>query len=305
MRAGGIPNRVATNKPTVPSFDEESDLGVDRFRVAWRNAFRDPSFVQYVQRKLPSSLDAMHDFDRNGNFSEDPSGYMNFLYDAVTALGISMCRAGSNVTFFGGVDIYSQFRRLDFEGASGRNKILNETGTRSYTTTSFIAWNVRVTDEVSNGEAVLEYVPSYVLDGEGWKGVSGNAFEFADGTTIAPASIPPVAFNDNYIGAPSKVIAYCLMAGVMISSAGAVVWTYYYRRDHVVDSAQPLFLVMAALGAFIMVLSIVPLSLEETVTTNKQTLDTACMLTPWLYFTGAGIAASGLLAKAKAVHKVR
>jgi 7 transmembrane sweet-taste receptor of 3 GCPR len=304
MRGGDMPDRIVTNKPTVPSYNEESDSGVDKFRVAWRNAHRDPTFVEYVQGKLPTSLDKVPDFVRNASFSDDPSGFQNFQYDALTALGIAMCRAGANTTFFTGDDIYGQFRRLDFEGASGRNKILNETGTRSYTTIAFIAWNVRITDEVSDGNSVIEYVPSYFLDGESWREVPGNAFEFADGSTTAPGSIPPVAFNYNYIGTPSRAVAWSFMAITMIAAVAALVWAIYYRANHVVNSAQPLFLIMAAVGAFVMVSSIVPLSLEEAVTTSQRSLNASCMLTPWLYFTGAGIAVSGLLAKAKAVHKV-
>lgn len=39
-----------------------------------------------------------------------------------------MCRAGEETEFFSGVQIFNEFRELDFEGASGNVRIFNETG---------------------------------------------------------------------------------------------------------------------------------------------------------------------------------
>jgi alpha-beta hydrolase superfamily lysophospholipase len=78
-----------------------------------------------------------------------------------------------------------------------------------------------------------------------------------------------------------------------------------HLHDHIVDSAQPLFLIVVSAGALIMTLAIVPLAFEETVTTSEQLLNAACMAVPWLYFIGTSIALSALLAKMNAVYKVR
>jgi 7 transmembrane sweet-taste receptor of 3 GCPR len=264
----------------------------------------DSTFIEYVRSKLPVSLDGTPNFNRKANFSQLPSGFLPFLYDAVTALGISMCRAGAQTTWFTGDDIYHQFRNLDFEGASGRNEIMNETGTRLVETITFVVWNVRIANVVSNGNALIEYVPTHSSEGGTWKEISGNAFEYADGTSIPPGSLPPVPFEYNYIGTVLRSVSYFFMSLVMICSLSSLVWTIVNRKNHVVDSAQPLFLIMTAIGVFIMASSIVPLSLDEAIVSRRRALDAACMLTPWLYFIGTSVAFGGLLAKAKAVHKV-
>jgi 7 transmembrane sweet-taste receptor of 3 GCPR len=304
MRGSGIPDSVIQDQPSTPKYNENSTVGDDRFRVAWRDALEDTAFVEYVRSKLPLSLDGTPNFDRKANFSQLPSGFLPFLYDAVTALGISMCRAGARTTWFTGDDIYHQFQNLDFEGASGRNQILNVTGTRLYETITFVVWNVRITNVVSNGNSLIEYVPTHSFEGGTWKEIPGNAFEYADGTNIPPGSLPPVPFEYNYIGSVLRSVSYSFMSLVMIASVASLVWTIVNRKNHVVDSAQPLFLIMTAIGVFIMASSIIPLSLDEAIVSQRRSLDAACMLTPWFYFIGTSIAFGGLLAKAKAVHKV-
>lgn len=287
------------------SVDPDSIIGSDRFRVSWRDALQDMAFVDFVQEKLPSSLDDKSGFNRSTEFTDDPHGFLNFNYDAITSLGLSMCMAGDNTTFFNGYDIYQQFLQLDFEGASGQIRILSESGSRDYKTIAFVVWNVRILGENAEGYSIIEYVPSYHYQNGRWTEILGNGFEFADGTKDIPESLPPLAFNYNYIGKPSRIVSYILMGMVMTAALASAVWTLYHKHSHVVDSAQPLFLIAISLGSFFMAVTILPLGFEETVVSNIQGLDAACMAVPWLYFLGASIAISGLLAKTKAVHQVR
>jgi 7 transmembrane sweet-taste receptor of 3 GCPR len=295
---------VIGREQELPMFDENSTQGSDRFRVSWRDALQDADFVKFVQSKLPVSLEEATGFDRSENFTGNPHGFLNFNYDAVTALGLAMCRAGENKTFFTGDDIYHEFLRSDFEGASGNIRIIPETGTRHHTTIWFVVWNVRIIGVNADGYSIIEYAPSYRLDDGSWKEIPGNAFVYADGGTSAPNALPPVSFNYNYIGGPSRAVAYSLMAVTMVASMASIIWTVYYRHSHVVDSAQPLFLISVSIGAFIMVSSVVALGFEETLVERHESLNSACMAIPWLYFIGTSVALSGLLAKTEAVHQV-
>jgi 7 transmembrane sweet-taste receptor of 3 GCPR len=288
----------------APTFKEDSTLGFDRFRVSWRDASLDEAFVEHVKTKLPTSLDETSGFDRSANFTGDPHGFLNFHYDAVTALGISMCRAGENQTFFAGNDIYSQFRQLDFEGASGTIRIAPDTGTRLYSTIAFVVWNVRILGMNDKGYSVIEYVPSFRFEDDTWIEIPGNAYEFADGTTNIPNPLPPVDFGYNYIGRSSRAVAYTLMGIIAFSSVASMFWTWHHRHSHAVDSAQPLFLVSVSVGTLIMVSAVIPLAFDETVASSMETLNRACMGVPWLYFLGFSISLSGLLAKMEAVHQV-
>lgn len=305
MQSGVSADRVIQNQSPNPVFQEDSSLGYERFRVAWRDALLDQDFVQYVCTKLPTSLDKLEDFDRFEDFTPDPNGFLGFLYDAVTALGISMCQAGTNTTFFFGEDIYAHFRQMDFHGASGRNLISPETGTRNFTTIAFAMWNVRISkDADEEGYSIIEYVPSNNFDDNSWHVIPGNNFEYADGTLTPPHSIPPVNFDYNYIGLGSRLVSYVFVGIVMLGAIICGVWTLAYWNDVVVNSAQPLYLILVCVGSFTMVSTILPLGLQETVVSSTNGLDIACMAVPWLYFVGTSIAFSGLLAKTRALYQV-
>jgi 7 transmembrane sweet-taste receptor of 3 GCPR len=307
MQGGVTTEKIVHGKPETPMFEEESLLGFDRFRVSWRDALNDQAFVDYVRSKYPRSLVNKTGFDPFVDFTSDPGGFLNFNYDAVTALGLAMCLAGDNQTFFTGSDIYTQFRRLDFDGASGNVRILPDTGTRDYTTITFAMWNIQASGVGADGNSILEYVPTHKFERGQWYELlaSGNRFIFADGTTVPPESLPPIPFNFNYIGVASRAIGYTLMSILIMATLTAMCWTLRHLHNHIVDSAQPLFMIVVSAGALIMTLAIAPLAFEETVTSNEDILNAACMAVPWLYFIGTSIALSALLAKMHAVYKVR
>jgi 7 transmembrane sweet-taste receptor of 3 GCPR len=305
MQGGITTETLVHGAQAAPLFNEESTLGFDRFRVSWRDALNDQPFVDYVRSKLPASLDDIPNFNRSLDFASEPTGFVNFNYDAVTGLGLAMCRAGENETFFGGDDIYAHFRQLDFEGASGNVRISPETGTRNYTTIAFALWNIRIPDAANaDGYSRVEFVPSVQFRNDAWSAITGNEFVFADGSTVAPLSLPPVPFNFNYIGSTSRAVGYTLMSLVLSAVLASIGWTIYHKDHVVVDSAQPVFLIVVSVGAFTMALAIIPLAFEETVSSNELILNTACMAVPWLYFIGTSVALSALLVKTEAVHKV-
>lgn len=247
----------------------------------------------------------MTGFDRFGDFTDNPNGFLSFLYDAVTAIGLSMCQAGENASFFSGVDVFEKFRHLDFEGASGRNRILPTSGTREFTTISFVMWNVRIAGVDTDGFSVIEYVPSYIFANNTWNEVPGNRYEFAGGSTSPPGSIPPVPFDYNYIGQTARFGSYIFMGIVMIAAILSLIWMFVFRHNRIVYSAQPMYLIMVCFGAVMASAAILPLALEEDTVLNSRNLDRACMGVPWLYFVGISIVLSGLLAKTKAVFVVR
>lgn len=287
---------------------EQGDTGFSAFRDSWLDATNDPEFVEYVRTILPQSLDEIEGFDRdNVAFVSDPGpGFRSFHYDAITSLGLAMCRAGEDVTFFSGPEIYDQFRNLTFHGASGEVEIIPDTGTRNYTSMSFVIWNLRIVHD-SEGNPAAEFSPSSVFENDEWSSIriSGNAFQFAGGTEVPPKSLSEVDFDFNYIGTPARIAGYTLMSVTMLSALVCLAWFAYWRKSHVVDSSQPLFLFMVCVGSFVMASTILPLSWEETIVENVSGLDSACMAAPWLYVIGTTIAFSALFAKTKGVHQVR
>lgn len=288
----------------APPFEADPKTGFERFRVSWRDALKDEAFVAFVQDKIPASLDSVPGFNRSLTFAADPgNGFSPYLYDAVTGLGLAMCRTVEE--FFLGPQVYEQWLQTDFEGASGHVKVDNVTGTRDYLTMSFGMWNTRVIGTDPEGNALIQFMPSLYFGKDQWlTNPYAEEFIYADNSTAPPNSLPDVLYNYNYIGESGRIVGYTLMAITVTSSLLSLVWLVWYREKHVVVSAQPLFLFMVSVGTIVMASTIVPLGLEEPVVATPVGLDMACMSTPWLYIVGTTLAFSALFAKTKGVHLV-
>lgn len=298
-------------EPIIPKFglvaplEDDPITGYEKFRTAWRKARAHAPFVNFLQSKLPATLDAMEGFDREAPFSNEPGSFRPMLYDAVTAMALAMCQAGSEADFFSGVRIYDHFRELDFEGASGNVRINNETGTREFRSLTYALWNIQAFEESDEeGNPQVKLVPSGKYDNGVWTQISGNPFIYADGTNDPPEALPPVDMKMNFIGDAGRYAAFSFMALVMLAAILSLVWMIWFWKERVVSSSQPLFLVLVSLGSFIMVSAIIPLSYDETVAgEDYSALDAACMAGPWLYIIGAVIAFSALFAKTRGIHK--
>lgn len=306
--AGVEPEPYLPGQERIPPLQDPPTSSFERFRTAWRTAIQDEQLIAYVRSKLPSSLNQIPGYDAHAPFSPEATILSPFIYDAIMALGLSMCRAGSNTQFFTGTNIYDDFLTLTFDGASGHVVFDNVTGTRLYKTHDFILFNVRSYTPSAPGRAQFAIYPSLVYQDALWETVGStaeNEFIFADGTTVCPPSLPPVQENYNFIGSTGRAIGYSFMGLVQLGSIVAVIWLGWNRKERAIRSSQPLFLFMVATGAFIMATAILPLSGEETlIPNNLKGLDRCCMAVPWLYLVGAAIAFSALFAKTRGIHQV-
>ena len=263
--------------------------GYAQFQSDWTVAL-DTGFGNYVQSKLPVAA----------AFSTKPGSFRPFMYDAVTALGVSMCQAGrtNSSYFFSGLDIYEQFRNLDLQGASGRVLIDPETGTRDYKTMSFVVWNVRAED--SGG---LAFVPALVYENGDWVPIADNKFIYKNGSEIAPNALPPIHLDYHYIGNTARAIAYFLMSITLFSAILSLLWLTWNRNERIVVIAQPVSLFVLSTGVVLMALTIAPATLDETKISSSTGLDAACMSSPWLYVMGISLVNGALLAKIWALHQ--
>jgi len=305
MQGGVTVDGFTAGDYKAPALQPNSTSGFQRFRNSWRQALKNDAWIEYVQSRLPQSLDPVPGFDRRASFSEDAGVFRPFLYDAVTGMGLSMCRASAEDPFFDGKAASRQFRELHFRGASGEVEIDNSTGTRDFETIAFSLWNVRATETTEGGRSIVELVPSKYFGSTGeWNDVPGNAFVYSSGSTEPPTSLPADWFDYNYIGNGGRIVGYALIAITAVSSILSVLWLCCYRHEKIVASSQSLFLLMVSGGAVVMVSTIVPLGMEEPLVASVEGLDMACMAAPWLYFIGASITLSALFAKIRGIYKV-
>jgi 7 transmembrane sweet-taste receptor of 3 GCPR len=276
--------------------------GADRFKQAWAAAYDDATFRSYVNEHLPQELtNVSGDFNQDALFSPVPDVHRPFVYDAVTSLAVSMCRAGQDTEFFNGSAVYEEFVNIDFNGASGRVLIL-PSGSRDNSTLSFSMEHARPVDN-QDGTIRFEVIQSYYFEGDKWNSYN-RPFYFAGNQTVAPSPLPPVDFEYNYIGTTARALGYCLMAMAVITALLSGVWTVIHFSTPVVQSSHPLFLAMIIVGTVVMASTIIPLSMEETTVDSVDGLDVACMSTAWLYIVGVNIVLAGLMAKARTVYKV-
>ena len=286
----------------VPPLEENPTTPFELSRTAWRKTVEDPAFTDYALSRLPTTLDSISGYYDNFYISKEGSGLAPFMYDAVTGLSLAYCRAVNNASdAVGGTEVFREFSQLDFSGASGNVQIIEETGTRNYTSIVYALFNVQPYEVDENGMQNFKLVPTKFYS-NGWNAVEGREYVYAGGGTATPTSLPPPHVEYNYIGVIGRAVGYTLMFIVMLGSCAAFVWMLVYRKERAVLSSQPLFLFMVAFGTLVMASSIVALSIEEPV--PESGLDSACMAAPWLYVSGAVVAFSSLLAKTRGVRHV-
>jgi hypothetical protein len=307
MQGGLRPEIRLPDVDTIPPLEDNPKTSFELFRTAWRKTVKDEAFTEYARSRVPTTLMNISGYNPDVQISEEGSGLAPFVYDAVTGLALSYCRAANaaNATVdfeFDGADVFAEFSNLNFNGASGNVEIIEETGTRNFSTVLFMLFNVQPYEVDDNGIQRYKMVPVKFYN-NGWSTIEGRDYVYAEGGTATPSSLPPPHMEYNYIGGTGRAVGYTLMGIVFLGSCAAFVWMILYRNERAIRSSQPLFLFMVAFGSMVMASCIIPLSIEEPV--PESGLDSACMAAPWLYVSGAVVAFSSLLAKTRGVRHVR
>lgn len=229
------------------------------------------------------------------------------MYDTIMSLGLSAC--DSNNIFFTGRQLFEEFLKIDFIGASGYLKIDPETGSRNYRTTSINISNVIVgspQDGMATFKApqVLEYKHSEITSGQFdgvWKNIGGLQFIFSGGQLIPPACLPALVENLHLMGVPMVIVGLSLGVFICLSAVYFAVWTWKHRKTRVIEASQPVFLIVVCIGAFLMASTIYPLSFDEPVLTAPFM---GCMAGYWLLGSGFGLVFSALFAKMWRINKI-
>jgi gamma-aminobutyric acid type B receptor len=121
----------------------------------------------------------------------------------------------------------------------------------------------------------------------------------------------PAIDNQNYNLIPEGALIFGLIFSGMtlLFSIFWLVWTVAKRNLYVVKVSQPVFLGQICAGAVVMVMVVVPLSMQEDLgmlqrqqqnahgQSSPYNLDAACMSVPWLLFMGYTVSFSALFSK--------
>lgn len=116
-----------------------------------------------------------------------------------------------------------------------------------------------------------------------------------------PLELPPLDFDYNHIG-NAAIVGYILCGIIILASLLFMGWTWYNRKNKVVRYGQPVFLSMICVGALLMGLAIIPLSIDDE--KSQRAADIACMCSPWLINIGFTIAFSALFSKTWRLNQI-
>jgi len=105
----------------------------------------------------------------------------------------------------------------------------------------------------------------------------------------------------NVLDGKARVAGLVLMSTTIFLALGLAVWTGWCRKSPPVMAMQPVFLTMLAFGIIVTNLAIIPLSMDESTTTN---LDVACMSYTWLNTLGATFILSAFFSKLWRINKI-
>ena len=108
--------------------------------------------------------------------------------------------------------------------------------------------------------------------------------------------------NFNHLGS-IRAVGLTLMALAMALAVCLFAWTIINKKHRIVSLSQPIFLYIICAGTFVMVSSIIPRSIDESIASVRG-CNIACVATPWLFSMGFAITFSALFAKFWRVHKV-
>ena len=286
-------------------FNVESSFApaFDKFHTSMRELKRSDDDLEYIGSTFPTYDDGwsypMESFkeDMRALDFSDP-----MLYDTVVAYGLAACDATKPEVYFTGTDLYEQMMQTSFEGATGTVQLDPKTGTRIPETAIFAITNVVKNDELNgNGMVTFSSDVTDVFQNGSWTNI--KPYIYNDGTSETPESLPVIEVDNNYVELGLR--AFCLSTGtiVMIVSACFAGWTQVNRERRVVRASQPIFLHLITAGTMLMGASLTLLTVDDH-RISEHGCDIACIVFPWLFVNGFGIAFAALLTKTRRINKI-
>jgi hypothetical protein len=238
------------------------------------------------------------------NLGSNPfrSTYFSQLnYDASVALGIAACESASESPT--GQDIFDGLKNVEFTGSSGLVKFNNVSLSRSHVGLHFKVFNIVAQSPTTDGQVFLSSHAAVVIDFLSVDAVQTlEPFVYSDGTTTPHAGLPPPDVHQNLVSNAALAFGLALAGAMMLMSILWIVWAVKSRNNYMIRAAQPLFLVMLCIGAFIMASSIIPMSFQDPM--PEHVLNGACMAIPWLVAIGFSTSFSALFSKLWRIDRV-
>lgn len=272
----------------------------DTFVEKWQQLNNAEDIDYFLTNKHPQYDDLDYKTQiMNDEFFRGSTGIVApFLYDSIIAIGLAACNisSSSNNSFFDGQMHYNQITRTQFEGTTGNIVLDPTTGTRipesaGFELTNYVETSIQDSgDGGAMGKVTFKPSSSFLFVNGQWKQQAPPIFN--DGTSTIQPDLPPLTTDYNYIGTGLRAAGLVMACVVLLLCAGFAGFTIYYRKARAVKASQPIFLLLLIGGIFLMGSSIIPLSIDDEIT-SAEGCTVACMAVPWLFCTGFSIAFAG------------
>ena len=274
----------------------EGTARYDAFAQAF-SELNNPEDIAYLTPLLPRHENAP---DYNPSFQNETflTGYITGarVYDAVIALGLAACAVNGTLN---GASLFDSWTKTSFVGATGTVKFDGETGSRLPETALYVVANLVRRDVNETHFELLAKYP-YVYD-EGWQ--KEDDLVFSAGKVTAPAILPMIEVESNYIGWGWRSGGWVLAFAPIFASIYFAGFTWLKRETYVVRASQPIFLLLICFGVVLMASTIFPMSIDDELA-DGNTLDILCNMVPVLFHIGWCITFAALFAKTRRVNLV-
>lgn len=291
-------------RPGMPTFDAYA---------ARLRALDNEQDLAYMNQRMPD-YDADEYFPSNLErprinsqaLAFDPSVGASVAFDETILLGLAMCKAATAALqqeedlFVDGPTVFQYMLETSFVGATGNVSLDPTNGSRRPETVPQRFTNM-VPITVNETHVRFDVAESSVFVNGTWTEVT--PFVYSDGTTTVPPDLPPYTTDFNYIGKNLRIGGLVMAVIVLLASVMGAIWTIVKRDDRIVRASQPIFLLILCLGVFIMGASIIPLSFDDEIM-SERACDVSCMVSPWLVSVGFALIFSALFSKMWRINRI-
>ena len=299
VSAEGFDDVDASIKPKLHGLVRMYAQGGIDINEGWNQllrAWRSGTPQEHNHLGMPNDFNVTEEMLRKGTLNDIAA----YAYDAVILAGLSMCKAGH----VSGNSIKAKLLEGDFLGVSGRVLIDPLLGSRTHETSAIVLNQLRS----SKGDFEFEnrlYIWTKANESStpAWhKDEERPALDFIGTGSSAPPAIVVSPEDVNLID-PTMKTAGKVLAGVNIFfSLFFIAWAYMNRDENIVRYAQPVFLIMVAVGCIISSSTILYLGVEDD--QGLDAADSACKIVPCLYSLGFIVSYAALFTKIERVQTI-
>jgi hypothetical protein len=278
----------------------------DMFTKQMKELSKNKPDLEYLSSVFPKFAGQTPMYDEGfADPIKDPGA--SFTYEATALVGLSACEVATRNDFFlKGLDHYESLVRTSFRGITEDVKLFPENGSRDPNTTFFTVTNFLEHDYSEGASTASGSVRFRGRVTHGFK--NGNWTQLTDfiqndGTSNIAPDLPPVELDMNYVSPAVRGTALSFSAIAILMAIGFAYWTHANGTTRVVRASQPFFLHMICVGAVVLALSLIPMSIDHGIA-STQGCTIACNSTIWLVSLGSAIIFAALYTKTYRINRI-